>query len=366
MKRLFIILLVPFLFIFSCNTTQDRYTITFDVDGYDGNWLKLILPVNRTRVVYDSVLIGPDEPALLSKQAGGVRTMYLTVGDAEGSIQLLVENAEYRITGSLEDPVIQTNSRAQQDLNAYRDALRPLTEKQARLREAIEENYSPAGQAARDSLVDAYYRVARETEIADSLYVEEHPSSFASVLALRGIFYTMDAGRLEEALNAMDPVVRQLEEYQYMNGKLERMKAVAIGKKYLDFGLETPEGEVLNVSDVHKGNVLLIDFWASWCGPCRRANPELVEIYGDYSDMGFTILGVSLDRDSAAWVGAIREDGLSWHHVSDLGYWDNKGAVLYGVPAIPHTVLIDQQGIIRAKKLHGAELRSAIEELLGI
>jgi thiol-disulfide isomerase/thioredoxin len=139
---------------------------------------------------------------------------------------------------------------------------------------------------------------------------------------------------------------------------------VKIGQKYTDFGLATPEGGVLNISDVHDGNVLLIDFWASWCGPCRRANPELVEIYHEYHDRGLEILGVSLDRDSASWVKAIADDQLGWNHISDLKYWDSEGAELYGVSAIPHSVLIDRNGIIAAKKLEGQELRDAIESLL--
>jgi len=170
--------------------------------------------------------------------------------------------------------------------------------------------------------------------------------------------------QLDAALSRLDAPLQQLEEYTYMNGKLERMKAVAIGKKYTDFGLETPEGEMLKVSDVHQGSVLLIDFWASWCGPCRRANPEVVEIYNQYHDQGFEILGVSLDRDSASWVKAIADDQLTWSHISDLKYWNSEGAELYGVPAIPHTVLIDRDGIITAKNLHGDELREAIEALL--
>jgi len=169
---------------------------------------------------------------------------------------------------------------------------------------------------------------------------------------------------LEAALTRLDAPLQKMEEYTYMYGKMERMKAVAIGQSYTDFGLDTPEGEFLKVSDVHQGNVLLIDFWASWCGPCRRANPEVVEIYNTYHDQGFEILGVSLDRDSARWVQAIADDQLTWHHISDLEYWNSEGAVLYGVPAIPHTVLIDRGGIISAKNLHGDELREAIESLL--
>ncbi len=121
---------------------------------------------------------------------------------------------------------------------------------------------------------------------------------------------------------------------------------------------------MLKVSEVHNGNVLLIDFWASWCGPCRRANPELVEIYNEYHDQGFEILGVSLDRNAANWIRAIADDGPTWHQISDLQYWNSEGAELYGVPAIPHAVLIDRKGIIHSNKLHGKDLREAIESLL--
>ena len=109
---------------------------------------------------------------------------------------------------------------------------------------------------------------------------------------------------------------------------------------------------------------VVVDFWAAWCGPCRRANPELVEIYNEYHDQGFEILGVSLDRDSASWVKAIADDQLTWPQISDLKFWDSEGADLYGVSSIPHAVLIDREGVITAKKLEGQDLRDAIESLL--
>jgi peroxiredoxin len=174
----------------------------------------------------------------------------------------------------------------------------------------------------------------------------------------------LDVEQLDAALARLDAPLKEMEEYKFMAEKLEKMKAVAIGQKYTDFGLATPEGDILKVSDVHQGNVLLIDFWAAWCGPCRRANPELVEIYNEYHDQGFEILGVSLDRDSASWVKAIADDQLTWPQISDLQYWNSAGADLYGVSSIPHAVLIVREGIITAKKLEGQALRDAIESLL--
>ncbi len=145
---------------------------------------------------------------------------------------------------------------------------------------------------------------------------------------------------------------------------MEKQKDVAIGKPYKDFALETPEGEMLKVSEVHQGNVLLIDFWASWCSPCREANPELVAMYADYHEKGFDILGVSLDSDKSSWLKAIEDDNLTWKQISDVKGWECEGSKLYGVPAIPHAVLLDREGIIIAKNLHGEELREAIEALL--
>jgi peroxiredoxin len=275
-----------------------------------------------------------------------------------------VENSNYTISGSIDDPEIKTDSKAQNDLIAYNENLRPITEQMNAMVAELRKGPDPENPQKSVSLREVYFALNEKQDDLDSAYIAENPSSFATVLALRNTFYKLDTEELEAVLTSLDAPLHEMEEYKYMYGKMERMKAVAIGKKYTDFGLETPEGELLNVSDVHQGNVLLVDFWASWCGPCRKANPEVVEIYNTFHDQGFEILGVSLDRDSASWVKAIADDHLTWKHISDLKFWNSAGAELYGVPAIPHTVLIDRDGIITAKNLHGEELRDAIEALL--
>lgn len=143
------------------------------------------------------------------------------------------------------------------------------------------------------------------------------------------------------------------------------MKITAVGQKFTDFTMQTPDGKEIKLSDyVGKGKVVLVDFWASWCGPCRREMPNLVEIYKKYKSQGFEIVGVSLDRDAEAWKKGIEQLHITWPQMSDLKYWDCEGARLYAVSSIPHTVLIDGEGTILARGLHGEELQEKIAESL--
>ena len=141
-------------------------------------------------------------------------------------------------------------------------------------------------------------------------------------------------------------------------------KTPKVGQLAPDISLTSPDGKVIQLSSL-RGQIVLIDFWASWCGPCRKENPYTVEIYEEYKEKGFTVYSVSLDQNKAAWQKAIQKDGLVWgNHVSDLKGWRNKAAADYGVEAIPATFLIDRTGTIIAKDVHGGELDKAVRKAL--
>ena len=139
---------------------------------------------------------------------------------------------------------------------------------------------------------------------------------------------------------------------------------LAVGTEAPEITLPNPEGEMISLSSL-RGQVVLIDFWASWCGPCRRENPNMVRIYKEYKDKGFEIYGVSLDNSKDKWVATIKSDHMSWIHVSDLKYWKSEAARLYNVGSIPYTVLIDKEGKIIAKGLRGEALDTRLNEIFG-
>ena len=147
-----------------------------------------------------------------------------------------------------------------------------------------------------------------------------------------------------------------------MKAQIEQMKSFVVGGQAPDFTQKTPDGGEMSLSEL-RGKVVLVDFWASWCGPCRRENPNVVRMYNKYKDKGFDILGVSLDKTQDRWVQAIEQDGLEWHHVSDLKGWSNEVAQAYGVRSIPHTILLDQEGRIIARNLRGQALEDKLEQL---
>lgn len=143
---------------------------------------------------------------------------------------------------------------------------------------------------------------------------------------------------------------------------VETMKATAVGQPAPEIALPNPQGEVIKLSSL-KGKYVLVDFWAKWCGPCRRENPNVVKAYNKYKDKGFTVYGVSLDRTREDWLQAIEEDNLTWTHVSDLKFWQSEAAKIYGITAIPFSILLDPNGVIIAKNLRGTALDKKLAEI---
>lgn len=160
--------------------------------------------------------------------------------------------------------------------------------------------------------------------------------------------------------------VQQIEFKRRQEEEIRKMQEQSqIGKPAPALNFPNPDGEVITIESL-KGKYILIDFWASWCGPCRRENPNVVKAYAKYKKAGFTVFSVSLDKDKTRWVNAIKQDGLIWpNHVSDLKYWQSEAVKKYGFSGIPHTVLVDDKGIIIAKNLRGPALEAKLKEIFG-
>ena len=175
--------------------------------------------------------------------------------------------------------------------------------------------------------------------------------------------YDYDLHELDEAMSNFDTTLQVSPYMPFLADYLRVLKRTDIGQHYVPFTMQDTSGTYIPLADLIGKNYLLVDFWASWCRPCREENPNVLSVYKDFKNKGFDILGVSLDRNKKSWEKAIQDDKLTWHHVSDLGYWQSVAARLYGIRSIPSNVLIDPNGVIIAKNLRGNELRNKLNEI---
>jgi peroxiredoxin len=194
-------------------------------------------------------------------------------------------------------------------------------------------------------------------------YVKTHPSSYVSVLEIEYYFsYDPDAAVLGELYNGLDEHIRTSYTGKTVKATLDAAIKTAVGQAAPDFAQTDVRGKSIALSSF-KGQYVLIDFWASWCGPCREENPAVVRAWQRFHSKGFAILGVSLDEQKDKWLEAIKKDELKWMQVSDLKGWKNSAALLYGVSGIPMNFLLDKNGKIIAKGLRGEDLENKLAEL---
>jgi len=255
-----------------------------------------------------------------------------------------------------------TGSATQQVNDQYEAFLDPGREEVDSLRRLI---YSPISQAKADTTMLMTQLRAAETALQNRsiTFLRDHPESIvsANILSIMGSTYGREA--TQELYDHFTEANKQTSFGKDIHRYLTLSRDLKINDHYADFEQSTPEGTRLKLSAV-SGKLVLLEFWASWCGPCRQENPALVKTYAEFRKKGFEILGVSLDNKRAPWMAAIQNDSLPWPQVSDLKGAHNEAALIYDVNGIPMNFLIDDKGVIVAKSLRGEELRKRLAEML--
>jgi len=295
-----------------------------------------------------------------AKGNGVIYNDYRAIYIEQGIIN--VTTSDFFANATVDGP--KTNQENERYLLAYK----PINDG----RKAIEDRENAAGQEQswstefrKQNWLDQKKLNAQEAEV-NKTFIHDNPDSYISLDALEMYAYGADYVDIAPLYDLLSPAIKQSPGGKKFGERLPKLKAVALGVTAPEFAEPDTSGKPVSLA-TFKGKYVLIDFWASWCGPCRRENPNVVKAYNRYKTQNFTIVGVSLDRpgNKEKWLKAIHKDGLTWTQLSDLKFWQGRAAGLYAVRGIPQNFLLDPNGKIIGKNLRGQDLEDKLAELFG-
>ncbi len=373
------------LFFSSCKERTDSFTVKGTIDNASGEMIYLSeMTISDYRKI-DSFKIGKDRQFILSGQTDHPR-FFAIHADKGAYITLIMNRGEealvkadlndmefgYTVSGSTEsEKVEQLVNRLEKSIEALMD-----------LKQIFDKNLEPNSILELKKKLDRRYeRIWKEQQEYSRQFIREHAGSLSTLMALyqmigpkghifdpaedMDVFKFVDSTLMAkypeyEAVEALHKQIINFEERQRLSELQE--SRLDPGAKAPEIALPNPEGDTILLSSL-QGQYVLLDFWASWCPPCRKENPNLVRLYHKHKDQGFEIYQVSLDRSRKEWLRGIREDNLDWVHVSDLQFWNSSVVPIYNIQGIPTNYLLDPEGKIIAGNLRGLQLEAKLEEI---
>ena len=387
MKKIILLLSAAVVLISCSKVGKDEYLITGTATGIDNGKTIILETQDATGMMLpkDTVKVQNGkfemkgtitEPAFYTIQLEG----------AQAKIPLILENGEVTITID-KDSIQKSKVSGTYNNDEYVTFNEEITKLQKKLMDFQTKNMQAmnAAQQSKDtvvinSLMKEFSKIQEEVGVASKAkyvtYAETHPKSFITALIIQGMLNdpTADVTKSEKLYNSLEESLKKTKPGLAIKTKLAEMKVpAAVGatpsaptgetKWRADFSGPNPQGKIISLKE-SLGKVTIVDFWASWCGPCRQENPNVVALYKELHGKGLNIIGVSLDKDAKAWKEAIAKDKLTWNQVSNLKFWDEPIAAQYKVESIPATFILDESGNVVARDLRGDALRAKILELL--
>ncbi|RPE09504.1 AhpC/TSA family protein [Chitinophaga lutea] len=327
---------------------KDGKMFTDSVTTPDGRFLFAgTIPEPTTAQLFASIPSTPDNPM------GRKEVAVLFIGGGTNTISIS-DIAAKPVTGG---------TKHQEAFNRLNSLTENVVKQSMELNKEYRALYNAKDEAGMKKLEARFEELEASHKAIMRKYLTDDPHSPIGMYVLNQVAgYELNVGEVEPLFNALSKEARATPTGKQFAYRLELAKKLSPGQPAIEFSQNDPEGKAVTLASF-RGKYVLIDFWASWCGPCRAENPNVVSAFNKYKDKGFTILGVSFDENKEKWVEAVKKDQLTWTQVSDLKGWANEVGKLYGIRAIPQNLLLDPQGKIVAKNLRGEDLDSKLAEL---
>lgn len=373
MKKLLLLASITTILI-SCNKKfENEYVITGTVNGVENGKMVFLEKQNETGLVaVDTVKVENGKFKFVGK-VSEPEFHLIQVEAVNGKVPIILENGEInvivykdstlasKISGTYNnDQLVEFNTTGKKIQKKMMDF---QTQNEANMQAAQENNDT----VVINNLRKKFEVFQKELQTQAETYMATHPKSYISVLLIQDAMYqpAFNIKEIEKNFNNLSSDLKNTKPGKEIQEALKALTTVEVGSIAPDFSAPNPEGKTISLRE-SLGKVTIIDFWASWCAPCRKENPNVVALYNEFHSQGLNIIGVSLDKEGDAnkWKEAIAKDKLAWNNVSNLKFWLDPIAVKYNVKSIPQTFILDAKGTIVAKNLRSEELKAKVKELL--